>query len=173
MLPKLSFVLGGAASGKSVFAENLILNSMLKPTYVATSRIWDDETKKRIDVHKSRRDDNWSTVEAIFDLSPTLNAATQDQAILVDCATMWLTNHMLEENDLQAAQVQLLNGLKTCNAPVVIVSNEVGQGIVPDNAMSRQFRDAQGRLNIALAAQSDLAVQVIAGLPNILKGTLP
>jgi adenosylcobinamide kinase/adenosylcobinamide-phosphate guanylyltransferase len=86
---------------------------------------------------------------------------------------MWLTNHMLEENDLSTAQGQLLSDLKTCAAPVVIVSNEVGQGIVPDNALARQFREAQGRLNIALAAQSEMVVQVVAGLPNVLKGTMP
>jgi adenosylcobinamide kinase/adenosylcobinamide-phosphate guanylyltransferase len=173
MLPKLSFVLGGAASGKSVFAENIILNSGLSPVYIATSQVWDDETKNRVDVHKSRRDGSWTTVEANFDLAPALDAATPSQAILIDCATMWLTNHMLEENDLSVAQTQLLSSLKTCVAPIVIVSNEVGQGIVPDNALSRQFREAQGRLNIALAAQSDMAVQVVAGLPNALKGTLP
>jgi adenosylcobinamide kinase/adenosylcobinamide-phosphate guanylyltransferase len=172
MLPKLSFVLGGAASGKSVFAENLILNSGLSPIYIATSRIWDAETKVRVDVHKSRRDGSWTTVEASFDLAPALTAATAQQAVLIDCATMWLTNHLLEENNLPLAQSQLLDSLKTCAAPVVIVSNEVGQGIVPDNALSRQFRETQGRLNIALAAQSDLAVQVVAGLPNVLKGIL-
>ena len=173
MLPNLSFVLGGAASGKSVFAENLILNSRLRPTYIATSRIWDTETKTRVDVHKSRRDDTWTTVEASFDLCPVLSRAKPDQAILIDCATMWLSNHMLEENDLSTAQGQLLSDLKTCAAPVVIVSNEVGQGIVPDNALARQFREAQGRLNIALAAQSEMVVQVVAGLPNVLKGTMP
>lgn len=173
MLPNLSFVLGGAASGKSVFAENLILNSRLRPTYIATSRIWDTETKTRVDVHKSRRDDTWTTVEASFDLCTVLSRAKPDQAILIDCATMWLTNHMLEENDLSTAQGQLLSDLKTCAAPVVIVSNEVGQGIVPDNALARQFREAQGRLNIALAAQSEMVVQVVAGLPNVLKGTMP
>lgn len=173
MLPNLSFVLGGAASGKSIFAENLILNSGLSPTYLATSRIWDDETKTRVKVHKSRRNAAWTTIEAPFDLTPTLDAAKPDQAILIDCATMWLTNHLMEDHDITKAQTQLLNGLKTCAAPVVIVSNEVGQGIVPDNALSRNFRECQGRLNIALAAQSDLAVQVIAGLPNLLKGQLP
>lgn len=172
MLPRLSLVLGGAASGKSVFAENLILNSTLSPIYIATSRIWDDETKTRVDVHKLRRDGSWTTIEAIFDLTFALNAATADQAVLIDCATMWLTNHVLEENDLLVAQTQLLRALKACAAPIVIVSNEVGQGIVPDNALSRRFREAQGRLNIVLAAQSDVAVQVVAGLPNVLKGTL-
>jgi hypothetical protein len=79
MLPKLSFVLGGAASGKSVFAENLILNSELSPVYIATSRVWDDETKNRVDIHKSRRDGSWTTVEASFDLAPALDAATPDR----------------------------------------------------------------------------------------------
>jgi adenosylcobinamide kinase/adenosylcobinamide-phosphate guanylyltransferase len=91
---------------------------------------------------------------------------------LIDCATMWLTNHVLDENPLDVAQSQLFAALDDCTAPVVIVSNEVGQGIVPDNALSRQFREAQGRLNIALAARADLVVQVVAGLPNVLKGTL-
>lgn len=173
MLPSLSFVLGGAASGKSVFAENLILNSGLNPVYVATSRIWDDETKIRVDVHKSRRDDTWTTHEAPFDVGPALAKTGSNSAVLIDCATMWLTNHVLEENDLAAAQSMLLAALETCTAPVVIVSNEVGQGIVPANALSRQFREAQGRLNIALAAKADLAVQVVAGLPNVLKGESP
>ena len=173
MLPNLSFVLGGAASGKSLFAEKLILNSGLKPTYVATSRIWDDETRSRIEVHKSRRNDTWTTIEAPIDLAPTLRAATADQAILIDCATMWLTNHLLEEHDLSVQFDLLLDALKSCKTPIIIVSNEVGQGIVPDNALSRQFREAQGRLNIALAAQSNFAVQVVAGLPNVFKGLLP
>jgi adenosylcobinamide kinase/adenosylcobinamide-phosphate guanylyltransferase len=86
---------------------------------------------------------------------------------------MWLTNHMLAENDLQQEQARLLEALNTCKAQIVVVSNEVGHGIVPDNALSRRFREAQGRLNIALAAQADLAVQVTAGLPLVLKGQLP
>ncbi len=91
---------------------------------------------------------------------------------LIDCATMWLSNHLLEGSDLQQAQNDLLHALRDCAAPWIIVSNEVGQGIVPDNAMARQFREAQGRLNIALAAEADTVVQVIAGLPQVLKGQL-
>lgn len=173
MLPNLSFVLGGAASGKSVFSESLILNSGLSPVYIATSRIWDSETKSRVEIHKSRRDRTWTTIETAFDLAPALDSATPEQAVLIDCATMWLTNHILEETDLAKAQSRLLSSLKNCAAPVVVVSNEVGQGIVPDNALSRQFREGQGRLNIALAAQSNLTVQVFAGLPNVLKGQIP
>lgn len=173
MLPALSFILGGAASGKSTFAEDLILNSGLSPLYIATSRIWDVETKNRVDVHKARRDERWTTTETAFDLAPALADATAQNAVLIDCATMWLTNHLLEDHDLDAVQSDLLGAIKTCKAPIVIVSNEVGQGIVPENALSRQFREAQGRLNITLAAQADLAVQVIAGLPNVLKGQQP
>lgn len=93
--------------------------------------------------------------------------------MLIDCATMWLTNQMMDEADLEAAQNELLTALANCAAPVVIVSNEVGHGIVPDNALARSFREAQGRLNIALARRADLAVLVTAGLPQVLKGQLP
>lgn len=93
--------------------------------------------------------------------------------MLIDCATMWLTNHLMEDNDLDQAQGSLLDALENCAAPWVIVSNEVGQGIVPEGALSRRFREAQGRLNIALARQAELVVQVTVGLPLVLKGHLP
>ena len=140
--------------------------------YLATSRIFDSEVAARVDLHKKRRDDRWTTIEAPLDLAPTLVNATPDQAILIDCATMWLSNHLLNGSDISVAQDALLTALRDCAAPWVIVSNEVGQGIVPENPLARQFREAQGRLNIALAAEAELAVQVIAGLPCVLKGTL-
>ncbi len=124
----------------------------------------------KIRQHIAQRGADWTTIEAPFELGPTLSALASDQACLVDCATMWLTNHLLAENNLDQAQTDLLAALNTCVAPVVIVSNEVGHGIVPDNALSRRFREAQGRLNIALAAQADRVVQVTAGLPRVLKG---
>lgn len=173
MLPKLTFVLGGAASGKSQWAESYLLSSDLAPTYIATSRNFDDEINFRIIVHKSRRSERWLNCEADSDLGLVLSQCSGDQGVLIDCATMWLTNQLMDENDLETAQSKLLQDLALSAAPVVIVSNEVGQGIVPDNALSRQFREAQGRLNIALAAQADLAVQVIAGLPLVLKGQMP
>ncbi|MDW3223106.1 MAG: bifunctional adenosylcobinamide kinase/adenosylcobinamide-phosphate guanylyltransferase [Paracoccaceae bacterium] len=172
MLPKLTLVLGGAASGKSVWAENYLLSNCLTPAYLATSRVFDDEIKLRVEVHKSRRCDRWTNFEADLDLAPTLSRLEPDQAVLIDCATMWLSNQMLDERDISAAQNDLLSALSLSKAPVVIVSNEVGHGIVPDNALARHFREAQGRLNIALAAQSDVTVMVTAGLPMILKGTL-
>lgn len=173
MLPKGSFVLGGAASGKSLLAENLILSSELNAIYIATGRIGDDETNLRVKVHKARRDNRWSTVEEPLDLGPTLKSLTADTPVLIDCATMWLSNHMMEDANLERATEQLVGSLRACASPWVIVSNEVGHGIVPDNKLARRFREAQGRLNITLAAEADLAVMVVAGLPQVLKGTLP
>ena len=141
--------------------------------YIATSQIFDAETEARVEVHKNRRDARWRTLEAPFDLGPALEKVTADEVVLIDCATMWLTNHMLAEHDLEAAQEALLAGLQACPAPWVIVSNEVGHGIVPENALARRFREAQGRLNIRLAAEAALAVQITAGLPQVLKGELP
>ncbi len=173
MLPARTFVLGGAASGKSIWAENLLENSGLNLMYLATGQVFDAEIKNRVDVHKSRRDARWTTIEEPFDLGPALSELSAQDAVLIDCATMWLSNHLLAENPLPAAQEALLDALRNTKAPWIIVSNEVGQGIVPDNALARTFREAQGRLNIALAAEADVVVQVIAGLPQVLKGTLP
>lgn len=170
MLPSLTFVLGGAASGKSRIAENILVNSELKPVYVATARLWDTEIQAKVDVHRARRGPEWTTITAPTDLRAALEGVTSDQAVLLDCATMWLTNIMLDERDLVAEQTDLLDTLARCPAPIVVVSNEVGQGIVPDNALARRFREAQGRLNIALAAQADHVVHVVAGLPRSLKG---
>ena len=173
MLSAMTFVLGGAASGKSLIAENLILNSGLNPVYLATSRIWDDEVQTKVDVHRARRGPEWTTVNAPVDVATPLRAAEPDQAILLDCATMWLTNVMLDEMDISAAQAEMLAALGACPAPVVVVSNEVGQGIVPDNALARRFREAQGRLNIALAAKATCVLHVVAGLTQVLKGEAP
>ena len=170
MLPSLTFVLGGAASGKSQTAETLIINSALNPVYLATARIRDDEVQAKVDQHRARRGPEWTTLNAPLDIMAPLSLATSDQAVLLDCATMWLTNVILDEQDLKAAQTALLTALATCAAPVVVVSNEIGQGIVPDNALARRFREAQGRLNIALAAQADHVLHVVAGLTRTLKG---
>lgn len=173
MLPKGTFILGGAASGKSEWAETLILSSDLPVIYLATGRIEDAETKNRVKVHKSRRDARWTTIEEPLDLTQPLVNLRADTPVLIDCATMWLSNQMMADADLNCATETLLDALRGCAAPWVIVSNEVGHGIVPDNKLARQFREAQGRLNIALAREADLAVMIIAGLPQVLKGALP
>ncbi len=166
----LTFILGGAASGKSLFAEQTVVSTGKNRIYLATSQVFDDEMRLKIRHHIAQRGSGWTTIETPFDLTPELAKLTRDQVCLIDCATMWLTNHLLAESNLNEAQTKLLNALKTCSAQIVIVSNEVGHGIVPDNALSRRFREAQGRLNIALAAQADRVVQITAGLPLVLKG---
>ena len=126
----------------------------------------------KVDKHVVQRGHGWTTYEEHLDLPPILDSFDQSRICLLDCVTMWLSNHLLAGNDLQVAQQNLLSAISRCKADLVIVSNEVGMGIVPDNALARQFREAQGRLNIALAAQVDCVVQVVAGLPLVLKGTL-
>ena len=172
-LPPLSLVIGGARSGKSTFAEGLATGTGRPRRYIATAEAWDDEMRARIAQHQRERGGDWTTVEAPLDLAAALALALQDEVVLIDCATLWLTNHLLADHDLPAETARLLDALATCPAPVVIVSNETGWGIVPENALARRFRDEQGRLNQRLAAEADLVVTVIAGLPMVLKGALP
>lgn len=173
MTSDLTLILGGAASGKSAFAENLVVSTGKNRVYLATSQVFDDEMRQKVDRHLAQRGGGWTTIEEPLDLRPVLSRLSSNQVCLVDCATIWLSNHLLAETDLGAVQADLLKALRACPAQIVIVSNEVGHGIVPDNALARRFREAQGRLNIALAAQADLVVQVTAGLPLVLKGQLP
>jgi adenosylcobinamide kinase/adenosylcobinamide-phosphate guanylyltransferase len=172
-LPRLTLVVGGARSGKSAFAERLITATTRPRRYIATAQAWDDEMRTRIAQHQRDRGGDWLTVEAPLDLAAALSAAHPSEVVLVDCATLWLTNHLLADHDLPAQTESLVLSLASCPAPVVIVSNEVGWGIVPDNALARRFRDEQGKLNQRLAAVADLVVTVIAGLPLVLKGQLP
>ncbi len=172
-LPPLTLVIGGARSGKSAFAERLITATARPRRYIATAEAWDDEMRDRISHHQTDRGPMWTTVEAPLDLKTALATATTAEAVLVDCATLWLTNHLLADHDLDDETTALLAALPTCPAPIVIVTNETGWGIVPDNALARRFRDAQGRLNQRLAAHAQLVVTVIAGLPLALKGQLP
>lgn len=173
LLPQLSLVIGGARSGKSGLAERLVTGTGLTRRYIATAEAWDDEMRDRIARHRADRGANWITVEAPLDLAGALAMASPGEVVLVDCATLWLTNHLLAEHDLAREAEGLFTALSACAAPVVIVSNEVGWGIVPDNALARAFRDAQGRLNQQLAAQAGLVLGVMAGLPMVLKGRMP
>ena len=141
--------------------------------YIATAQAWDDEMRARIDEHRAARGEWWTTVEAPLELAHAIADMPDGGVVLVDCATLWLTNHMLADHDLDDLTDRLIATLHASRAPVVIVSNEVGWSIVPDNALARRFRDDQGRLNQRLAAQAGLVVAVMAGLPMVLKGTLP
>jgi len=169
--PKLTLVTGGARSGKSRLAERLLRAAGLPLTYIATAEAWDDEMRARIAAHRQDRGAGWTTIEAPRDVAAALDGA--GGAVLIDCATLWLSNTMLAEADLETGVTQLLAALIRQPGPVVVVSNEVGWGIVPDNALARAFRDEQGRLNQRLAAKADLVVGVMAGLPLVLKGKLP
>ncbi len=173
MLPRLTLVLGGATSGKSAFAEGLAKGSGRGLIYLATAQAFDDEMRKKIHKHKEMRGNGWATHEAPLDPAPVIGAATDADVLLLDCATMWLSNHLLAESDLARAEADLMAALETAKAPVIVVSNEVGLSVVPDNRLARRFQNAQGALNQSLAARADLVVNVIAGLPQVLKGVLP
>lgn len=170
-LPKLTLILGGASSGKSDFAESLVLKSNSRPTYIATAQAFDAEMAERIARHRSARGTAWDTVEAPLDVGAALKAA-QAAPVLLDCVTLWLSNHLLAETPHETLFESLTTALAARQGPTVVVSNEVGMGIVPENALARQFRALQGRLNRDLAAEADLVVQVTAGLPLVLKGSL-
>lgn len=169
--PKLSLIIGGARSGKSRLAERLAYASNLPRSYIATAEVWDDEMRDRIAQHVADRGDDWLTIEAPRDVTGAL--ARAKGVVLIDCATLWLTNVMLAEGDIRAETATLIAALRAHPGPVIIVSNEVGWGIVPDNALARSFRDEQGRLNQRLAEVADLVVGVMAGLPMVLKGQMP
>ena len=169
-LPPLTLVLGGARSGKSRHAEALVEGSGLACHYLATGTPGDGEMAARIEAHQARRGAHWVLHEAPLALATTLAAvAAPDRAVLVDCLTLWLTNLMVAEHDLDAATVDLLAGLERTRGPVVFVSNEVGQGVVPMNAMARRFVDQAGMLHQRLGAVADRVDLVTAGLPLTLK----
>lgn len=172
-LPKLSLILGGAASGKSAYAENLIKSHSASKYYIATANVWDAEIEMKVAAHRSARGPDWTTLEAPMDVVHALKSLSAADTVLIDCATMWLSNHLLENSALEAEQLKMLAALNDCPASIVIVSNEVGHGIVPDNALARKFREAQGRLNIELAQTADLVVFITAGLAQVLKGQAP
>ena len=173
MLPKLSLVLGGASSGKSAYAEKLILDTSLAPIYIATAQVFDDEMAAKVLRHKKMRGDGWHTIETPVAVAEELAAVSLDSAVLLDCVTLWLTNIILGDHDIDHYTAELVKALEQCKSPVVVVSNEVGQGIVPDNALSRRVQAAQGMLNPPIAAKADRVVTVMAGLPLTLKGTAP
>lgn len=168
---RLTLVIGGARSGKSRYAQALAEASGLELVYCATATHHDDpEMIARIARHRAERDARWRTVDAPRDLAAALRAQTgPGRVVLVDCLTLWLTNILLAGDDVEAAGETLAGTLPTLPGPAVLVSNEVGGGIVPENALARAFRDAQGRLNQRMAAACDTVVLVSAGLPLLLK----
>ena len=167
MTHSLTLLLGGARSGKTRYAETLI-KALPKPwTYIATAEIWDEEMRERITRHQADRSEKgWLTVEAPVEIWHALDTSTP---VLVDCLTLWLTNLMLGEHDIEAAFERLEVTLEKRTAPTFLVANEVGLGIVPDNKLARDFRDQAGRLHQRLAARADRVVLMVAGLPLVVK----
>ena len=162
-------ILGGARSGKT--RRGLaIADAFAAPVYVATAEARDDEMRERIARHRAERGPHWRTLEAPQDLCVVLERhGAQDNVLLVDCLTLWLSNLMEAGLSEEAETEKLLHATRRCAGTIVFISNEVGLGIVPDNALARRFRDAQGRLNQAVAAVADHVEFIAAGLPLTLK----
>ncbi len=163
----ITLVLGGARSGKSAFAESLFPKGGL---YIATADILDAEMQARIELHKNRRGAGWTTLEAPLDLAGALGS--HDQPALVDCLTLWTSNLLLAGRDASLEVEEVAVALQARSQDAVLVSNEVGLGIVPDNALARAFRDQAGIVNQKVAAIADRVVFIAAGLPMVLKGSL-
>ncbi len=169
-LPRLTLVLGGARSGKSRYAESLIESRSGGWIYLATAEPGDREMAARIRAHQERRGRRWRTIEAPLELASALSdAAAPDNAVLVDCLTLWLANVIAAGRDAEAETGALTRALGALAGPAVLVSNEVGLGIVPDNALARRFRDLAGGLHQAVSEVAQSVVFLAAGLPLHLK----
>ena len=170
-LPPVTLVLGGGRSGKSRYAEGLM--EFLAPRiYLATAEAGDKEMAARIEEHKQRRGRGWQTVEEPLDIAAALNAHSgRQKPVLVDCLTLWMSNLMAAGRDAEDEIEALVDCLGGLPGPVVLVSNEVGMGIVPDNALARAYMDNAGRMNQVVAAAAQRVVSITAGLPRVLKDT--
>jgi adenosylcobinamide kinase/adenosylcobinamide-phosphate guanylyltransferase len=164
-----SLITGGARSGKSVFAENLTLSKGDRAIYIATAESFDSEMEARIQAHQDRRGPEWDTLYAPVDLLAALTQSDGSLPRLVDCLTLWVSNMMLADLDWRSAATQLAATIKTQKAPVIFVTNEVGMGIVPENKLARQFRDAAGWVNQTIAAEVDELYFCVSGYPMKVK----
>jgi adenosylcobinamide kinase/adenosylcobinamide-phosphate guanylyltransferase len=170
-LSPITLVLGGARSGKSRYAERLVEGAASSGIYCATAEAGDAEMAERIAAHRARRGPFWHTVEAPIALVRAIvTEAAPDRPLLVDCLTLWLSNVLLAGRPPDAEASALCRTLREAAGPVVVVSNEVGMGLVPETPLGRRFRDAAGWLNQDVAALADRVVFVAAGLPLMLKG---
>jgi adenosylcobinamide kinase / adenosylcobinamide-phosphate guanylyltransferase len=167
----LTLILGGARSGKSRHGEAMALALDLDPVYIATAEAWDDEMRDRIAVHQGRRvGQGWRDVEAPLDLVGAIReVAREDRVLLIDCLTLWLTNLMMADRDINAEAEALLDALNVVPGRAILISNEVGFGIVPENAMARRFRDLAGRLHQDIARDADQVLLMVAGIPVVVK----
>jgi adenosylcobinamide kinase/adenosylcobinamide-phosphate guanylyltransferase len=165
----ISFFIGGARSGKSISAENHTLKLGSNPFYMATCEILDEEMALRVKRHQERRDKNWITTVAPLDISGEIQKIGAKGPILIDCLTLWLSNHLLKKNNLDEKIDELITTLINSKSDIVLVSNEVGTGIVPDNSLAREFRDNAGFMNQKVASVSDAVYWVVAGIQTQIK----
>src|ERR1700732_4133952 len=169
-LPPVSLILGGARSGKSRYAELLVANAASSGTYCATAEAGDAEMAERIAAHRARRGAFWRTVEEPLALAPVIaTETTSERPILIVCLPLWPPTLPLAGKPVDEEALMLCGALRLAAGPVVLVSNEVGMGLVPQTPLGRQFRDVAGRLNQQVAALADRVVFIAAGLPLLLK----
>jgi len=166
----ITFVLGGARSGKSRFAESFVASLPRPWVYIATAEVRDGEMAARIIEHRAQREAGWQTLEAPHDLHDAIRAAPKGAAVLVDCLTLWLSNIMHGPYEVEHAMTQLEEALHSRENATVLVSNEVGLGLIPETPLGRAFRDAQGQLNQRIATIASRVVLVVAGQPLVVKG---
>lgn len=172
--PSHLLVLGGARSGKSRYAQERAEALEGELVYVATAQAFDEEMRERIALHRADRGSRWSTIEAPLELADAITASSTPQTVVVvDCLTLWASNLILAESDISAATERLLRAIAGAQGTIILVANEVGLGIVPDNALARRFRDVAGKINQGVAAAVGEAVLVVAGLPLWLKELRP
>ena len=166
-----TLILGGARSGKSRYAQRLAEKACARRVYIATAEALDDEMSERIAQHISDRGDSWTTVESPLELCRSIeNACREQSAVIVDCLTLWLSNVMHAERDVAEETERLVQTLNSITTPLILISNEVGMGIVPQTALGRRFRDEQGRLNQRVANACARVEFIASGLPLRLKG---
>ncbi|NCF46729.1 MAG: bifunctional adenosylcobinamide kinase/adenosylcobinamide-phosphate guanylyltransferase [Alphaproteobacteria bacterium] len=162
-------ITGGARSGKSSFAEKRTLSYGTPVIYIATAQAFDEEMENRIQLHQQRRGDEWRTISEPLAIANILTSLDRQGACLVDCLTLWLSNLIFAEEDISKATSSLIEAIATRRDPVILVTNEVGGGIVPENALARRFRDEAGRLNQIVAEAVDEVYTCISGIPLKLK----
>mgnify|MGYP003929328739 FL=1 len=172
-MERVTFLIGGASSGKSDLAERWAVSTGLPCRYIATAEAQDAEMASKIEAHQKNRGEGWQVVEAPLALAEALPAADHDGVTLLDGITLWLSNIMHAEADIAPRIDAFLGTIERARGPLIIVSDEVGMGVVPDTRLGRRYRDALGKLNQQIAARSDCVVGVMAGLPFVLKGKLP
>ena len=164
------YITGGERSGKSSYAQNLALSLSNTPKYIATSRIWDDDHKKRIDRHIADRDERWTSIEEEKVLSKTINPK---DIVVIDCVTLWLTNFFIDtkndiEKSLELAKTEF-NKLLDIDATIIIISNEIGMGVHAQTEIGRKFTELQGWMNQHIAKHADKATMMVSGIPLTLK----